>query len=1083
MKNFKELDSQKTDNQRSNFVLNKLSRKAFFMLLSCFLVLSQGFALDENSESKALDETSETKTVSESKINSNQGIVVTGTVSDIDGPLPGVNILVKGTSDGTQTDFDGNYSISVADSNAVLVFSYVGYKSQEIIVGNNSKVNVLLEADVAGLDEVIVVGYTTKKKGEVTGSVSTIKSEVLEQAGNKDLAKSLAGRATGLIISDRGGYPGSTDSADLTLLVRGLATLGNNSPLILIDNIPTSTFSHLAPQDIESLTVLKDGAAAIYGARAANGVILITTKRGKSGKPKINFSTTYNVSSFSEAPELMNSEQFAIYSNEIAERNGAALPFTQEQINNYAAGNDPINFPNTDWADLTFANSSPEYRNSLSISGGNDNVSYFVSGDAIKQVGMFRSGSLNFKQNQVRSNIDIKVLDNLNIGVDLSGRFGERNEPGVSDNEIYSRINTNFPTEVGVYPNGLPGFGGENGANPYVMATNQSGFRERIDNNLRARFSYDLNLDKHVKGLSIKGFAGIVRNVQDIKSWYTPWTVYQFQEGTGEYIPTGGFSQASGTLRELRENFYKYNEVLLNSTIHYRNTFAENHSISAFVGVEQSESNQRNFWVEKRGFPTDDHPELFAGDVDGQLSDGVSQEWARVNYFGSLSYDFMKKYFIDLTLRHDGSSNFGPGKRFGTFPSIGASWAIDKESFMDNVNWINSLRLRASWAKMGNDRIAPFQYLTRFAFGGGANTQPNSYIFGSPGQLLNGYTSANVPNPDITWETAYMRNIGLNFGMFDGKLTGDINYYYQKREDILVTRAAAIPDAAGLTLPAENIGKVDNWGLELELGWADNINENLSYNLGGNFTQAKNEVKFLAEAIDVPDALKREGKPLGSYVVYPTNGIFTDQAQVDATTAKLNGTVEGEPFYLDTNEDGSITGADRVRTSLSNVPEIQFGFFGGFKYKNFDLNFLFQGQANADVLIFFERPGARPNHLYNQRWTPDNRNARYPRAYASGDAYSGQQSTGPGNSFEGADFWLHDASFIRLKQLEIGYNITKDVSKFANIRLYVRGYNLATFFSDVADLNLDPEASGYWDFRESTYPSLKTFTFGLDFNF
>ena len=1062
-----------TDERGERFPIKKLS------LLKMTAVFLLTFSVNANAS-----------TLSNESLITNDGATVeriqqtvTGTVSDELGPLAGVSIIVKGTSSGTTTDFDGNYNIEVDGPDAVLVFSYIGYLAQEMLVGSNTEINVTMQEDVAKLEEVVVLGYTTRKKGEVTGSVSTVSSEEIEKAGNKDLAKSLAGTVPGLIIADRGGLPGSTDSDDITLLIRGKSTLGNNSPLILIDGITAGSFSHLAPQDIESLTVLKDGAAAIYGARAANGVILITTKRGKSGKPKITLSTSYNVSKFSVSPNLMSSEQYAIYNNEIAERNGTPLPFTEAQIQGYAAGTDPIRFPSTDWADLTFAKSSPESRNSVSISGGGEKVSYFVSGDFIKQVGMYHSGDLNFNQKQVRSNIDINITDNIKIGVDLSGRFGDRNQPGVSDSEIYSRINTNEPTEVGIFPNGLIGWGGENGANPYIMSTNESGFNKRTDNDLRGKFSFDWNLNNLVEGLRAKGFAGISRMNNDIKAWYTPWTVYTFQEGTGEYIPSQGFAQGQGRQRTLRESFWKFDELLLNSTVHYSKILGDNHSISSFVGVEQSTSKQREFWAERRGFPTDEHSELFAGSDEGQQSFGESQEFARLNFFGSVSYDFKKKYFLDFTIRHDGSGNFGPGKRFGTFPSIAGSWALHQESFLENANWLNALKLRASWAKMGNDRIAPFQYLTRYNYGGPTNTaQPNYYVFGTPGASYNGYTSANVPNQDITWETAYMKNLGLSFTLFDSKLSGDVNYFYQNREDILVTRAAAIPDAAGITLPAENIGKVDNFGLELELGWNNKVNENFGYNFGANFTQAKNEVVFLAEAADVPEWRKREGHSLDSYITYPTSGIFRDQAQVDATAVKLNGTVEGEPIYLDTDGNGTIDANDRVRAYTSNVPEIQFGIYGGFNYKDFDLSFLFQGQAKAEMLIFFERPGARPDYLFDQRWTPENRNARYPRAYATGDPFSGNQSGNSAN-FEGADLWLHDASFVRLKQLELGYTFHKEDIKLGDLKVYVRGYNMLTLFSDVAKLGMDPEANGYYDFRDSTYPSLQTYTLGLNFSF
>lgn len=1021
---------------------------------------------------------------------------ISGTVMDEQGPLPGATVIVKGTTNGVQTDFDGNYTIDVADANATLVFSYVGYSAQEVAINGQSTLNVTLTPDTQNLEEVVVLGYKTRKKGEVTGSVSTIDSKAIEQSSNKDIAKSLAGRASGLIISDRGGVPGAgnggggnTDDDATTILIRGKSTLNNNSPLILIDGIQAASFSNLSPQDIASLTVLKDGAAAIYGSRAANGVILITTKRGSTGKPKINFSSSYNLSSFTRTPNLMTSEQYAIYENEIAQRAGTELPFSQEQINAYAAGDDPINFPSTDWADLTFASSSPETRNTLSISGGNDAVKYFVSGDVLSQEGLYRSGSLKFNQKQVRSNLDIKLTEDIKLGVDLLGRFGDRNRPGVDDLNIYKHIFTNLPTEVGVYPNGLPGFGGENGQNPLVMSSNESGFVNRKDTDLRGKFSLDIRLDKILDGLSLNGFVGIRKMNNDQKDWYTPWTVYTFQEGSNEYIPTTGFSQ-QGENRILRESFWKYDETLMNATLRYSKLFGDNHSISTFIGTERLDSDTRTFFAQRQGFPSSDRPELFAGGSEQQQSSGIRSEFARMDFFGSFSYDFKKKYFVDFTIRHDGSSAFGPGKRYGTFPSVAASWAIDKEGFLEDVSWINALRLRASWSKLGNDRIAPNQWLTLYDYGVATNNgnpnfnvaQPDYFIIGSPGVLANGFSSSTTANPDVTWETATMKNIGLSFGFFDSRLTGDVNYFFQRREDILAQRQAAIPDYLGFNLPAENFGEVKNYGVEFELAWNDAINEDFNYNFGVNFSQAQNEVVFLAEGENVQENLRREGTPIDSYIVYPTNGIFRDQAQVDATEAKLNGSQEGDIFYQDTNGDGVINADDRIRVGTSNIPQIQYGVYGGFTYKNFGLNFLFQGQAKAETLVFFDQGGARPDFVFNQRWTPENRNASFPRAFPQGDGINGNQN-GNAEIFQGADIWLQDASFVRLKEIEIGYTIPKEVTQIADIRLFARGYNLFTFFSDIYDLGLDPEATSYYNFRNATYTPIKTYSFGLNFSF
>ena len=999
---------------------------------------------------------------------------VSGTVTDAaDGTtLIGVNILIKDSGTGTVTDIDGNYTLSVPDANTVLVFSYTGFDNQEITVGNQSNINVAMSAGSAILDEVVVVGYTTRKRGELTGSVSTLGGEKIKQTANLDVTKSLSGKVPGLIISDRGGYPGSTN--DLTVLIRGKSTLGNNNPLILVDGIPAASLSFLSPGDIGSLSVLKDGAAAIYGARAANGVILVTTKRGKEGGPRFNFRSTYGVSSFTNTPNLMSSEQYAIYRNEAAERNFLPAPFTQEQINQFATTG-----PNTDWADVTFAKSSPRLRNTLSISGGSDKISYFISGDRIDETGLFESGDLNFQQNQFRSNLDIKLHERFSVGIDLAGQFGTRNEPGVPVDFIYKHIYTNEPTEVAVHPNGLIAWGGENGANPVIMSSSESGFVRRKDRNLRTRLSFNWDLGGIVEGLSVKGYTGIRSWNTDTKDWYTPWTVYTFQEGTNEYIASKGFQTTGSAVSTLRETFWKFNEVMLNGTLHYDKTFGK-HSIRAFVGSEQFMSETRSFYAERRDFPSSDVPELFAGSDEGQISSGESSESARLNYFGAVSYDFSKKYFIDLSLRRDGSSNFGPGNRFGNFPGVAVAWSIAEEGFMDaTAGWLDRLKLRASWAIMGNDRIAPFQWQSQYNFGGNTQTPfPNYATFG--GVRYNGYVSSTVPNPDVTWETADMRNIGLSFAALNYKLKGDINYFYQRRSDILIQRSASIPDAAGLDLPLENLGKVDNFGLEIQLQWQDQIGE-VTYSIGGNFTQARNEVVFLDEAADVAPGLRREGFSMDSYIVYPTAGIFQDQAQIDATAATRPGTVPGEPIYVDTNGDGVVDAGDRIRIHSSNVPEIVYGIPLSLAYKGFDLNVLFQGQAKAEMLVFFDQSGALPEYVFTERWTPDNLDARYPRAFSQGDPFSGNQNNA--DNFQGADLYLHDASFMRLRELAIGYTLSKEQIKFGTLRIFARGVNLATFFSEVYDLGLDPEAARYDNFRNSTYPSLKSYTFGVNLNF
>ena len=517
MKKIRNLDGQLNYLLADSLVFKGSIKKVLLTVLCFMFGLTQVIALNSNYEGNFDDEIKESTSL-------NKQTQITGTISDADGPLPGATVQVKGSTTGTTTDFDGNYSIEVNDTDAVLVFSFVGYKTQEVAVGNQTTINVTLISD-SQLDEVVVVGYTSKKRGEVTGSISTLKSENIENTSNKEIVKSLAGRVTGLIVSDRGGLPGSNN--DVTLLIRGQATLNNNAPLILIDGVQAGigTFNQLSPQDIDNVSILKDGAAAVYGNRAANGVILVTTKRGKSGKPRISLSTSYSISSFSATPKLMSSEEFAIYENAVADRNGIALPFTQEDINNYASGADPVNFPNTNWFDDTFANSVPETRHSISISGGSDKAKYFVSADNIKREGLFASGDTDFNQNQVRSNIDVKITDDIKLSADLSGRFSTQNSPGVNLGFIYKHIYTNLPTELATYSNGLITRGGENGANPLIMSSREAGFDKDKVNDLRGRFAIDWKLDKITQGLSFNAYAGLRKTISNQRDFYNPWTL------------------------------------------------------------------------------------------------------------------------------------------------------------------------------------------------------------------------------------------------------------------------------------------------------------------------------------------------------------------------------------------------------------------------------------------------------------------------------------------------------------------------------------------------------------------------------
>lgn len=1007
-----------------------------------------------------------------------QGKSISGTVKDTDGNvLPGVTVVLQGTTIGTTSDFDGNFTLGNVPDEATIVVSFVGMKSQALPVGSQTEFDIVLEEDAIGLEEVVAVGYVTRKRGELTGSVSTIKTDELKRTSNTDMVKSLAGKVSGLIVQDQGGYPGAGEK---TLLIRGKATLNNNSPLIIIDGMPSGDFSHLSPSDIASLTVLKDGAAAIYGARAANGVIVITTNRGKQGEAKINFSSSYKMSEFTRRPSMMNSEQYATYKNEIAERKGMKLPYSEEDIAGFQ-NPDNLLYPSTDWFDLTFNQMSPETRNTLTISGGSDNVKYFVSGDVIDQGGLYASDVLSFKRYQVRSNLDIKINDYVKVGIDLSGNRSTRYEPSTSRNSIFKAVYNNPPDMVGIYDNGLIAQGGENGNNPVKLSSDDAGYIKHDNSFLQGKFNINIDLGWITQGLSFNGSSFYNINNEFNKTLLDTWDYFSYDPVNEDYILSQGFIGENKT--SVKDYYRKTNTYQLNAQLNYSREFGD-HSVKGFVAYEESKWAQNYFSAYATDLLSSSLPDLFAGSNEGLDVDGKPYGGGRANYFGSLAYGYDNKYMVDLTFRYDGSDKFALGHRYGAFPGASLGWVISEENFMDDIkgNWLNNLKLRASWALMGNDRVGYFQYMSRFVYGGtavnGSQANPNFYTFGTSPVLYDSFYEGTEPNPVITWEKADTKNLGLSFVMFDAKLRGDANYFFQKRTDILVQRGASVPSYVGIgRLPQENFGEVNNFGWEFELAYNDNVGD-FNYSFGGNFTNAKNRVVFLDEAENVPEWRKREGHPMDSYIVYPTEGIYRNQDEIDNDEDAIWKTMPGDINYIDTDGDGNITAEDRIRKHTSSVPEIQYGFFGNFEFKGFGLNFLFQGQAKAEIEIFYDNEN-RPDFWFENRWTPENPDARLPRAFASGDVFNAKDVSYY-NPRSTIDVYLFDADFLRLKELELNYTIPSKWVDWMGVTVFARGSNLFTI--DKIKW-LDPEMPAYNSFRAGMYSNLRTYTFGINVNF
>jgi TonB-linked SusC/RagA family outer membrane protein len=984
------------------------------------------------------------------------------TESQTNTAMPGVNVLIKGSTMGTISGSNGDFSITVPGRDAILIFSFIGYKSLEVPLSGRSIVNVVLEPDVTSLEEIIVVGYGTRERGVLTGSVANIDGSAINLAPAMNVTKSLTGKMPGLIISDRGGAPGS----DYTnILIRGSHTLGDNSPLIVIDGVPGSTYDlgNMSAEDILDISVLKDAAAAIYGARAANGVIIVRTKRGEKGEPRIQYNGSYGLSSFTRYPDLMNGYEYTSYKNAVQERLGRQPLYSAETIEFFRTGTgDPRLYPQTDWMKVLFKDWAANTHHNLSVTSGTEKLQYYLSGDYQDESGQLTSNDVVYKRYQVRSNIDIQPLKYLNVGVDLLGRFENEHFPGSygSAGSLFAIVQRADPTATAWYPNGLPAYSGEKGTTPIMLSSDKSGWSESLTKYFTSKFTIGLDLDWITQGLGITGYGFFSYQNGSGENLQRPYTLYSYNKETDSYTQMQGAQQGVGSNIIFSQNSSGSDGNLFNLMLRYERGFG-NHKFDAFIAYEQSESSYKYLSAGRRNLYSDQMLELFAGEEDARTVNGYSSQSGRVNYFGNLSYNYMRKYILDFTLRRDGSFNFPEGKRFGTFPGVSVGWAISEEPFMDGAGgWLDNLKLRASYAKMGNDRIGSYQFLTQYKIG-------QYMIFGNPGQYAEGMYVATTPNPNITWEYSLNQNFGFDAMLLKGKLSLNVDYFYEKRRDILIRRSESVPAYTALELPMENLGKVDNQGFEILTNFQNKIGQ-VTYTLGGNFTYNHNEIIYMDEAAGILEHQKKEGHPMASWLIYEADGLFQTQDEVDKYP-HISGAKPGDIKYVDITKDDVINNNDQIRKYSSPIPEIQYGIDLGARYKGFELSALFQGQANATTMIFYKDQGGYPAYMWYDRWTPENRDASVARPFDTGESLQ-REST----------FNLYNAAFVRLKNVMLAYNVPSKLIFGKNLQVYIKGYNLWTIFDHMPFKNFDPEINS----REAEYyPQLTTITGGLNIQF
>ena len=758
---------------------------------------------------------------------------IKGTVVDVPGePLIGVNVAVKGTTIGIITDIDGNYTLEVP-SKSTIVFSYIGYQAQEVPVGNQSTINVTLKEYAQKLEEVVVVGYGTQKKVTVTGSVASVSGEELKASPTTNLSNGMVGRMPGVIGFQKSDEPGGGGT---TIRVRGTNSLGSNDPLVVIDGIPDRDggFNRLNPTEIESISVLKDASAAIYGARAANGVILITTKRGKEGKATVTFNASGGFSQPTRLPKMANAFEYATMVNEINPGT-----WTDEDLRLFQDGSDPWGHPDTDWFDTTIKNASPMYRADVGVQGGSEKMKYYVNFAANGEDGIYKNSANRYDQYSLRMNLDINTSKYVSFQLGSIARLENTKYPMKSASSIFSGIRRGKPTQNAYWPTGEPGPDLERGDNPAVTSTDIAGFDNQKNYYIQNNLSVNIKIP-WIEGLTIRGNGSYDKHFYNRKKFEKPILLYSWD---GVNKNSSGLTAAKRYVdnAQLSREHSDATSWMVNGLIDYNRTFGQ-HNLGVTFGIEAQKKDYDFTSAFRQGFISDTKPELNLGSDVGMKNTGYSWEEARLNYFGRVSYNYLERYLFEFVWRADGSYRFPKNKRYGFFPGASVAWRVSEENWWkENVRFIDYFKLRASISQTGNDALLnsdneydrSIQYLNTYRF------TEHGVVFG--GEESKRLYAVRTPNPNITWEVGTTYNVGLDFKFLQNRLSVETDAFYHKRTNMLISRNASLSKITGITLPRENIGEMKNRGFDMLVGWNDNIGD-VQYNVSLNATYARNKI-------------------------------------------------------------------------------------------------------------------------------------------------------------------------------------------------------------------------------------------------
>lgn len=970
---------------------------------------------------------------------------ISGTVTSESGePLPGVSVVIKGTSQGTITDVDGKFTLKEIDSDQILVFSFVGMESKEVTVGNQVLLNVLLIESTIGLEEVVAVGYGVQKKVNLTGAVESVTSEQIASRSVGQASMALQGIAPGVTVTQSSGKPGEDGG---TIRIRGIGTIGDSDPLILVDGIP-GNINDLDVSEIDNISVLKDAAsAAIYGSRAANGVILVTTKRANTGQFQVNYRASAGWQEPTALPKKVNGYDHMVMINEAYSNVGGTKPYNEDYIGAYKINAPSDEYPETNWHDVMLKDRAFQQNHYLGVNGGGEKIRILGSVSYWDQEGIMYS---NYKRLNMRLNSDMQIRENLKFGFDLL----MKNERSAEPPQQWYWL-ARYPNNLaGKNENGTWGIGWD-GTNGWAELADGGKATTKTDETVA-----NMKLDwQPIKDLNIGFQVAPNKIIQHYKN---------FRKHVDLYYPDGTIINPSEFKATLTE---KYTREVTNNyklILNYSKNI-QSHSFDLLAGWEAIDYKKE--WIQgyREQYPLENYEVLDVGAIVNQEATGNAEEWSLMSYFGRVNYNFREKYLFEANLRVDGSSRFDEGNKYGLFPSFSVGWRISEEDFFSTIDWIQNMKLRASWGNLGNQNIGNYPYTSSVSFG-------QNYIFGDA--PVNGAGLINGANPELSWEKTSVVNIGLDATIKNFSITAD--YYIKNTSDILLE--LPVSRTAGLTAPYQNAGKVRNTGWDLRIVYSNKIND-FNYRIGATLADVKNKIKDLVGTgpyIETRTVYK-EGYPINSLYGLEVLGLFQTQDEIDNHVPQFGANLQrGDIKYKDQSVDGSgkgdgeINAADRVVIG-STVPRYTFSFDFTCNYKGLDLGLFFQGVGKVDgyldnisTMAFYL--GGTAQEWHKDYWREDNPGASYPRLTFN---YP--------NNEQVSSYWMRSAAYLRLKNLQVGYTLpSKWVEKFSlnKFRVYFSGQNLFTI--DDFYPSYDPEAPvGKGDF----YPVMKVFSFGIDASF